>query len=663
MKNEPSVDENVAAEGGRATSEDSGGRGEPAPPREPGRLVAAFWVLLAGSVIASVAIPMPHNLLRPIHFFHIDFIPLECLIDQAMQLWNKTGMMWGYVPQYLGGYADPFLWNSNVTLNFIAIAFPDIAPWELLYYMVVLTAFAVPTCVYLGMREFGVPRRAALFGLFFALVGFCCGFGIFLLVVGMIMAVLVAGVCVYAFGVFANWLAGDRWIRPALLILPLAPVVHKTAIFILAGPCLISVLVYWREMMADKRKIAVLAALIGLALAANWFWIGPYLDYKDILDFSFNRFFHGLEFLLQLEIAWPWIIAAILLLYRLLMWSFGVAGAVHAIRSRAPYRRHAIVISISLAYMVLLIASGDYVPGLHSARYEINLLLFVSILCGMAMEAQRTWPHWSRASRLRRTAALLIPVIAWYGWMGTYRMLMQMKWRAETPPTAFMMKEMNTLPLVELRRAALYIKRHSPDDARAFLEHSMHTNNLHYRFHDDSGRPLINGPFDGVFFKQNDINFQFNLLLRPGFSQYRDHFRLPVELRYQFHDFERVAETFNMRWFVVTEPWRLKELVKLTEGRLVDHGEFGRFGVFEYTRPGGWFLRGSGDLTGDFGSLALKNVKPDPTTGDIVLKWHWFADLKTSDGRAVESFTNDDVRAGFIRIANPGEEFTIRLER
>ncbi|MCL4233734.1 MAG: hypothetical protein KJ042_04355, partial [Deltaproteobacteria bacterium] len=605
----------------------------------------------------------PHNLLRPIHFYHIDFIPLECLIDQAMNLWKNTGMMWGYVPQYLAGYADPFLWNSNVTLNFIAIAFPRVAPWQLLYYMVVLTAFVVPLCVYLGMREFGVPRRAALFGLFFSLLGFCCGFGIFLLVVGMIMAVLVAGVCVYAFGVFANWLAGERWIRPALLILPLAPIVHKTAIFILAGPCLVSVLVYRREMMADKRKIAVLAGLIGLALAANWFWIGPYLDYKDILDFSFNRFFHGLEFLLQLEIAWPWIIAGILLLYRLLMWCFGVAGAVHAIRSRAPYRRHAIVISISLVYMIGLIASGDYIPGLHSARYEINLLLFVSVLCGMAMEAQRAWPHWKQASRLKRTAALIIPFVAWYGWMGTYRMLMQMKWRAETPPTAFMMKEMNTLPLVELRRAALYIKRHSPDDARAFLEHSMHTNNLHYRFHNDSGRPLINGPFDGVFFKQNDINFQFNLLLRPGFSKYRDHFRLPVELRYQFHDFERIAETFNVRWFVVTEPWRLKELVKLTEGRVVDHGEFGRFGVFEFTHPGGWFLRGSGDLSWDFGYLSLKNVKPDPTTNDIVLKWHWFADLKTTDGRAVESFVNDDVRAGFIRIENPGDEFTIRLKR
>lgn len=629
------------------------------PSPELSRGVVLAWLATASAVVVSVLVPRGHNPIRALHYYHVDFIPIEYLVEQSRALFANTGRLWGYVPQYLAGYEDPFLWNSNVFINLIAIAFPSAPSWKILYFTLLFVGASIPPLFYLGARELNLSRRASLFGVFFAMCVMMYGYGVFLLSMGMLMASFASGLAIWVVGMFVRWTTGERAFRPALLLLPILPLVHKTAIFVLTGPLLIAL--FARITSMTWKKWAVLAALSAATLGCNWFWLSEGPAFKPLLDFSFNRYFHGLSFLINLELRWPIIISFVLVAYRVMVFAFAVWGVWWAMRNRGGYARNAIIVASSAVYLLGLAAVGEWFPGMHSARYEFNMMLFTCLLAATAMEGQRGIGAARMPRRLRR-ALWLIPFIAWYGWLGSNRYFVQIRDDIETPPRAVIMRTMGELPLAELRRAALYIRRHSegrPD--RYFLEHSIQTANLHHVFTTDCGLSSINGPFDGVFFIQNDMNYQLNLLLNLYTQEHVNQFNLPVTLRYGLEDFERLATAFDVRWFVVTRPVRMEALVKLTEGRLVDHGAFGRFRVFEYTQPGGLFLRGSGRVDEEFGRLRLHDVAADPQTGDTIVKYHYYDNLIRSDGGAIDVYKDDDIRAGFIRLPDPSPEMTIEM--
>ncbi len=73
-----------------------------------------------------------------------------------------------------------------------------------------------------------------------------------------------------------------------------------------------------------------------------------------------------------------------------------------------------------------------------------------------------------------------------------------------------------------------------------------------------------------------------------------------------------------------------------------------------------YFLRGSGRIASQhLNSIHVVDARPDPSTHDVVVRFHWMEPLRCRPDCKVERFRVDHDRVGFIRIPDPPPGFEI----
>ena len=75
-----------------------------------------------------------------------------------------------------------------------------------------------------------------------------------------------------------------------------------------------------------------------------------------------------------------------------------------------------------------------------------------------------------------------------------------------------------------------------------------------------------------------------------------------------------------------------------------------KFYIFQARRDPSFFIRGSGSIKADYDRIEIDN----PSSGEIVIKYHWLETLKTEPKVEMEPVMMRDDPIPFIKLNNPG---------
>jgi len=246
-------------------------------------------MLLALMTVAHLAASLP--MFRPLSSFlndsslaAFDYSVLSYQLNAARGFFSSSLRLWGYDPFMLGGSVLTFIWNSNVFVQLAGLLGFWLSSGAVLKLLVLLTAAVVPWLIYLGWRGFGFSRELSLVGALAGVFWFRLTAASIMWSVGMLTGLLVFPISFAGLGLVAAVLRGDRRGRWLLLLAPLALLVHKTAVFSLAGGALIMLVWSWRQL--DRKKMLLLGGAALATLVVNLFWIVPLLRYMPLSAFD-----------------------------------------------------------------------------------------------------------------------------------------------------------------------------------------------------------------------------------------------------------------------------------------------------------------------------------------------------------------------------------------
>lgn len=593
-------------------------------------------------------------LVHPQPLFLFDYPLLEYQIDSARSFWACHHRLWGYDSSFLGGFVDPFLWNSNAILQVLAVLLPFLKAWHITIYFPALVIAATPPLIFFSFRWIGLGVPAATGGMVVTVVGCLLGIGIIFLSIGMPTAFLVGTVCLAGYASFYKWVSNNRVFHGGLLLLPLALLVHKTAAILLAGPLL--VLLFLHIDCMNKRKWGVLLALALATITVNFFWLVPAISFRDLVDFSFNNFFKDIHVLITLE--WDNLRDfAGLYLYRGCLLALGGIGLVHL--WKCGRRRLAVSLGFNVVYFVLIILLGGLLPGFHAARYEFNWMLFLSLVAGFGLQTLLPSKMPIREKAIR--GILLALIITGCILLGGYNNWFTFQKDDRLGLSNEKIQQFSSLPVEALKDVSSYLKGQD-DDSRVFLEHSRNTRHMEYMVQKWSGKQFISGAYNFIFVKQNYINFEFQHLLSSGFSKMVHDMGLGYKQSVSPSAFLDLVEKYNVSWFVVSDDALLKELAGRQGIRFEEKAFFPPFRVYHLERASSYFYKGSGICHPSSCGLVLSEVKADPDTGAAILKYHWVDQLQASNGLVLRPVNIPGLQWPFVGILNPPSEFSIFLK-
>lgn len=575
---------------------------------------------------------------------HQDSPPLAYQMSEARAFLLARGALWGYHPNMGGGYADPFLWTSNVFLQLLAVALWPVAPLRLMVVVRNGLVLLGPAVFWLAGRRLGLAGRdAAALTLLMTLVTLGSQ-GLHFLGAAMPMAFLVTVATVGVYAEFLAWLEGRSrgWGMLAGMALPLF---HKSAV-VLALPFAVALWTHRRSL--TLRRWGILGGLVAGTLLVNAFWLLPAQRYASEIDFQYNAFFrdllqlHFMELLLLVPGAW--------LLRGALAWMAwqGTRPELPFWREREATRR---ALRLNLPAMLGMMVVGGFVPGFHSSRYMYATELLACLAAGVYL-AQGDWrgllARWRRG-RPRWQVLGAVAAVAGVFWWGTYRRLFEFHARPDGQIVCGFIDATSILPLDDLRGVAEWLKANH-DGGRVFLEQSKATNMLSTTLLDWTGLPMINAPCAEVFLRQNHGPWQLQQLLTPSMPERRSMMGIKAGQAHKPEDFPALAETYNVRWFVLADPSLIEALDD--PALALVHRE-GRFVIYKREVEPSWTLRGEADVTFDHSGITLENIRPDPETGDVVLSFNWSPGLVASDGSPVAPWETEFAPRGLIRLPAP----------
>jgi len=626
------------------------------------------WAVLAVFAALSLAVGMSlfspgHSLFSPEPVYTNDFSLMLFLVETGRAFFSHSRRLWGFDPYFMAGYPLDFIWNSNVFLQVLGVLFPSLpAGW--IVKGVYAACFVVPVCtLYGGLRLLGFSTTVAVLGT--ALGSSYCLNGLPLVhaSVGMITGSLVVHLAFFVFCLAVRFtFQGGRLPGVSLAAaFPLAVLVHKTSIVILAIPMLaLSLTCLFAGRPAApcpwfRRRLLALFGIGVVAFVLNGFWIMPMLHLLDHKTFLKGTLFWQSHYLLRPIKDYLWVHQSLgivasshkpgLMLLRQSIMVLAIAGAVVSIRGGES--KKSFLFLVSCVYLFLLTYYGSFfslTEQLDPARYDGALNMFlVPLSCkglcavGAFLRGRgggRAVGYGGAAFALFLCAANLLP-----SFYTDVRACCRLRTDLPAPLLELeaWVKEQTTQEARILVEDSGYFDRHGPGYA---YYHTYFPSLLPRR----TGRPCIGGPYPYVFLDYHFTDFQDARLLGRDIASYP-----PAEL-------EEIFTRYNIGWIIVWSR-EAKEYLGGLSGLVHKEGDIDTFSVYRVDRKRSYFLKGSGTIRAGYNEILLDGLEPEQ--GEVMLSFHYVETLRTDPVTPIEARALGEDPIGFIVLRSPPRQVRI----
>ncbi len=571
-------------------------------------LLWVFYIFPVNCLLNSQSI---YNVDYPFHYYNA---------YAAKQFVGASGRIWGYDPFFLAGYPANVYSDLDNKWVEAALCFVPQVIFAFAFKLLVLFAFlAAPFLMYLAALNFDAGRRASLVSLALSIFIWNAGRYTYLKIInGMFSYVLACFACLFFLSLVYRYFRDPEtkaFVRFAAAA-AVFPLIH--ALIVVAA----SVPVFFAYLMSLPKKRAfhfslILAVLI--VLIVNFFWIKPFLafsNYKILLGdirqpVGIGRFLADLFIGVEANIGFFMLLFGLHGLY--LMWGRGE-------------RLKTVMFSCLFLWTFFLAYFGGYYRTLLEMEpYRFRFLMMLSLVIPAASSMTEVLPVFYRRIRARPVflavfwlfiAASLYPVAE--------KQLKRANLHCDLPP--------------EYHMTVDYLKASTGRDARILvLPYSMVIND---RKGDEgfwvmllpilTGREVIHDLVD--FHPIKNVS-AFRKVFKPGIFSLAE-----AELA-------GFLDTYNIGYVV---SWNEDPKTYLKHRMFSVMKTIGKFNVYRVNMRSSYFLQGSGDVSATYNKISVRNA----SNGSVVLKYHWFENLKTRPELKIEPYRTHDDPVGFIRVYN-----------
>lgn len=566
---------------------------------------------------------------------NVDYIEYYGRVLRMHEFLSRSGRLWGYDPFDMAGYlSGPFLEVGTHAIGIIAHVLEPLLPISLTMLVIEIVGLAAsPFLVFPALKLLGEDRETAwiAFGIMTLTFGVCEPFSSSIIEMGLWGFMVSGFLSLFQVALLYRWIESGRtslWLA-FTAVTALVFQVHPASFVIVAVPDVALALLHWRRL--GWRGWALLTLGAGVAGAANWDWMSPFLAFSEWLVRLPYFTTHGLvEMLSQFGPVQPDVFGS---LAAVVNTSAIVLGIV-AIREMSKTRPSlAIAFAFWAGWLFVVSFFGSYLPKIWTIQPGRNEFAFFLVMYLLSATVLRTRVLAARRSRI--IAGLLMVMFSLYVLdLGPA----SRRWGRQTPLQT-------ELPSWQ-KEFISYLQSSAPKNGRVLLECA---DDVKPHFADilpmTTGAVFVGGQHPGNF-----LTTRFSLL--TGVYQSDDAYTPPMAFSHNLlelspAEFSAYLSLYNVHLVAArTAPMidaldRMSEVIEPIED-LPPHR------IYRVKSPSTWFETGSGRVSFDYDKITID----DASAGPIVVKFHWIKTFRAHPAVNIRPVFLMDDPVPFIAIDN-----------
>jgi len=543
---------------------------------------------------------------------------------------------WGYDPFQMAGYlCGPVHEVGNHSLSLICYFLSSFFPVEKTLLLAAILGFVfIPLTIYFSVRNFGgsvengvfsIGITTLMFGLFERTTSDLVFKGVFGFIMGSFLGV---------YQVSLLWRAVHEK-KPMIwvwfgLISGVVIMIHSAVSVVVLIPNILIYVLYFQELKPRDHLFFLLATV--LAFAINWYWIRPFIVFRDWLVPVKNFFPLGLDGVLfrlspfhsDLFGFLKWIFSAVLLL---------LAGKT-VVQFFEDDKRKGIIFLIWLfALGIIFINGGIFIhfDFIQPARFIVPFWFIVYVLASFQINSQFFNFHWGRS------VIVFLLILFFQGVLSSDENLFFNKFGWEQQE------------LIEFVKKSEFSGR--------FLLECDESNLPNYGDFIPvlTKKSFLGGSNPGNFLKTRFTNFVGSYYTKQGLETKPILFNRSLE-KFDERTLFTHLDLYNVSYIASRNPDSVK-LLEAFPDRINPVVKMGSTQIFKVECYSGWFVRGQGDILFDYDRIHLNKVSGK----ELVLKFHWLPGFKSSPPLEIKPVYLLDDPVPFIRVLNPSNFRVIDL--
>lgn len=580
------------------------------------------------------------DLSQPLPIINYDYILYYARALRAHEFLSASGRIWGYDPFQMAGYvAGPFEVGTHLFSLVTHLAAPLVPIHRTLLAVEFLTILVFPFFLYWAARLFGASKTQAWTA--FGFVVFCFG-GIERLTHEVVFAGLwgFQVACFLALcqtGLLWKFFETRKsgWFLLTVLASAVLFQIHGAALLLVVPSNLILYGLRFKSLPVRWHRLLFAGGFA--VLAANWFWVRPFLHFRQwLIEVPYlstwgwaqiNHYFGPFQYTLKdwFNVLFNWV--CILL-----------AG--HTLKTWRSKKNGSFPLFAGWGAWIFLVAFfGSRIPGLRSVQPYRAIILFwlgVWMLAGFAVP-KAVW----RVPVRRRGLWLLLAILGFY----------HFPVRSALPLNALQ----NSFPL-HIQNLLDYLGRLDPRQGRILIgsTETVGTHELDLVPH-LTGLSLLGGPNPGVFTMGAYTLFSESSFAGGGMRKTPVIFDRLLS-SYSEKEFARMLNLYNV-CLVGTSSAKSNAVFRSFPHLLEPAESVGRLDFFRVKQPTRWLLSGAGRVRFGFDEINVENAGK----GEIILKFHYIDTFKTEPPVPIEPVLIGDDPVPFIRLQNEAGRSSIRI--
>ncbi len=642
------------------------------------RRLLAVQGLLLGLYLLWVAAILPITRLTDWPFMRWDYSYHYSQVAEISDLMRTQGGSWGYSDLFFAGYPLGIISNlgSKGWTWFVHLLLYLSVPTALAFNLyVVLWVVLTPLLIYRACRWFGLSPSQALVATIVAMTYWWTSTLYWFFYFGLISFLVSVPLAMFSIAALCAYVRDGRWCHGIVFGLAAAVCcwVHALSVIFLVTGCAVVYLTRFRRLAL--RQHGALFLLGSIAVVAQWPWMGPLLAVRKwFVKISGHLLYsqpHGssalhldmvssiqakLPLLLacagavlvsaflwrrEQKVAWLFLITAVAFLFvgmliETPLHRLFLVGMVVGVYAWWRRRKLVLILLFSILPAVLLFLGywGTTFAVLQPARNVPVAYLWLAI--PTAVGGHYVYNVIRSRSRHRHILGAGVVLLALSIWPVIppqhVRVFAQEPITLIQPPSQEAEKLVNWLQANTTREGRILF-----EDSRSWLvEHNASAGYLAYT----SQRAFIGGPFPWGgpvdFVDGRPFGHPIETMTT---SQMADYFDL-----YNIHWV--IVHSQASRTFFDARPDLVEPIEELSFAR-----------IYLVKIPGNHFLEGMGQLTVRNHQIELWDLQGS----EIVLKYHWVPNLKSSPEVVIERVMVSPDPHGFIKIIAPPDRLTIRV--
>ena len=599
---------------------------------------------------------------------NFDFLPILYLVESAKDLFINSGQMWGYDPFFMAGYPLAYLDNNHIILCILHIITGDFVSASIiikLFY--IFTVLSAPLVFYYFFSSYKLSSNNAILSTFLATASFWTGESSLILTGGSIPGIAIFLLILVILGIqyrFITEQTANKKVKYGIifvLLCGIAPMLHKSAVFLIPLPVLLQI-VFSNKRQFFKDLPYYIASVLSV-VAFNLFWIIPVVTYLPQVTTYPEPFWQNFDILkpikdhilAQAGFA-PLVIKNMLgtAIIKNIILAAGIMGILKLkgskTHSNIGFSNFSVakVLIITLLSLFIFSYFGSYISSLKKLepyRYLILFYFLMSLPAGYFLS--------EKINSYKKVILLLVIIL----------LIMIFVPSLNSIHSIHPKRTSNYGYLKHVKELTHWIKNNTDNTARIMIEDS------YAPFYIPDGKPPILTSVYRDTYPLGEIGYKSKREIIGGrypfyrLKQRTASFTEGEIFNYDLHEipddiFKEQLDLYNIKWAVVWSEQSYNKFINKDFAELVH--ETGPFSIFKFNIIPSYFLEGKANITVDFNSIELTNIKS--YSNKVVIKYHYINGLTSLPLAEIRKKPLKYDPSGFIEILNPPKSLKLFLK-